>query len=73
MLSDGVEAACKSITEPSLKKLEERIDAIFEARINDGQLDDSLLTFRDLKMIKQTFIEQLSAIHHVRVKYPGQN
>ena len=73
MLCDGVEAACKSITEPSLEKLEERIDAVFEARINDGQLDDSLLTFKDLKMIKQTFIKQLSAVYHVRVKYPGQS
>ena len=72
MLTDGVEAACKSVTEPSVEKFEERIDAVLQARISDGQLDDSLLTFRDLKVIKETFIKQLSAIYHIRVKYPGQ-
>ena len=72
MLSDAVEAACKSITESTVEAFEERIDAVFQARINDGQLDDALLTFRDLKTIKETFIKQLSAMYHVRVKYPGQ-
>ncbi len=72
MLTDGVEAACMSISEPSLEKFKERIDAVFKARTDDGQLDESELTFMDLKIIKETFIKRLAAIHHVRVKYPGQ-
>ena len=70
MLTDGVEAACKSIAEPSEEKLGKRIDAIFDARIEDGQLDHSQLTIRDLSDIKEAFLRQLVAFYHVRVEYP---
>ena len=72
MLADSVEAASRSINEPTHKRLEGIIDSIFEARVNDRQLDDTDLTFRDLAKIKQTFLAMLLGIHHGRVKYPGQ-
>ncbi len=72
MLADSVEAASRSISEPTHKRLESMIDGIFKSRVNDGQLDDTELTFKDLYQIKETFLEILLGIHHGRVKYPGQ-
>ena len=72
MLADSVEAASRSITEPTHKRLETLIDAIFKSRVNDGQLDDTDLTFKDLHIIKETFLGMLIGIHHGRVKYPDQ-
>lgn len=72
MLADSVEAACRSLEKPTPKKLETLVDSIFQARIEDGQLDHCRLTFADLETIKRTFIGILSSMHHVRVKYPGQ-
>lgn len=72
MLADSVEAASRSINEPTHKRLESMIDGIFKSRVNDGQLDDTELTFKDLYRIKETFLEILLGIHHGRVKYPGQ-
>lgn len=72
MLADGVEAASRSLQEPTHKRLESLIDAIFQARIDDGQLDDTDLTFRDLNTVKDTFLSMLMGIYHVRVRYPGQ-
>ena len=72
MLADSVEAASRSINEPTHKRLEGLIDSIFRARQNDGQLDDADLTFRDLDRIKDTFLAMLMGIYHGRVKYPGQ-
>jgi cyclic-di-AMP phosphodiesterase PgpH len=72
MLADSIEAASRSLTDPTHKRLETLIDMIFQARIEDGQLDDTDLTFRDLKIIKQTFLSMLLGIYHVRVRYPGQ-
>jgi len=72
MLADSLEAACRSLTEPTHKRLETMVDMIFESRIDDGQLDDTDLTFRDLQKLKDTFLSMLLGIHHVRVKYPGQ-
>lgn len=72
MLADSVEAASRSLSEPTHKRLEMLIDMIFQARIEDGQLDNTDLTFRDLKTIKDTFLSMLLGIYHVRVRYPGQ-
>lgn len=72
MLADSVEAASRSISEPTHKRLESMVDGIFKARVNDGQLDDTDLTFNDLYRIKEVFLEILLGIHHGRVKYPGQ-
>lgn len=73
MLADSVEAASRSLSDPTHKRLETLIDMIFTARIEDGQLDRTDLTFRELTLIKETFLSILLGIYHVRVKYPGQD
>ncbi len=72
MLADSVEAASRSLADPTHKRLETLIDMIFKARIEDSQLDMTDLTFSDLNQIKETFLSMLLGIYHVRVKYPGQ-
>ncbi len=72
MLADSIEAASRSLDDPSPRQLENLIDLIFSERIDDGQLDDTDLTFRDLRLMKDTFLKMLLGIYHVRVKYPDQ-
>ncbi len=72
MLADGVEAASRSLEDPTHKRLQALIDAIFQARIDDDQFTDTDLTFRDMRVIKETFLTMLMGIYHVRVKYPDQ-
>ncbi len=72
MLADSVEAASRTISEPTHKRLEGLIESIFKSRVADDQLDDTDLTFRDLDKIKDTFLAMLLGIHHGRVKYPDQ-
>lgn len=72
MLADSIEAASRSLSDPTHKRLETLVDMIFKARTEDGQLDKTDLTFRDLTQIKETFLSMLLGIYHVRVKYPGQ-
>ena len=72
MLADSVEAASRSLDEPSHNRLKSLIDLIFQERIEDGQLDETDLTFQDLRLIKETFLKMLLGIYHVRVKYPDQ-
>jgi hypothetical protein len=73
MLADSVEAASRSLDDPTHNRLKSLIDLIFKERIEDGQLDDTDLTFRDLRQIKDTFLQMLLGIYHVRVKYPDQD
>lgn len=72
MLADSVEAASRSLDEPTHSRLKSLIDLIFREHVDDGQLDNTDLTFRDLRRIKGTFLSILMGVYHVRVKYPGQ-
>jgi len=72
MLADSIEAASRSLDDPSHSRLKSLIDLIFQERIEDGQLEETDLTFQDLRIIKETFLKMLLGIYHVRVKYPDQ-
>ncbi len=72
MLADAVEASTRSIENPTVQKIEERIDELIKARFMDGQLDECDLTLRDLTRIKVNFVKILTGIHHSRMQYPEQ-
>ena len=72
MLADSVEAATRSLQEKSLENVETMIDTIVKSRYEEGQLDETNLTFGDLTKIKESFLAVLSGIYHKRIEYPGQ-
>ncbi len=72
MLADGSESAVRSIEDPDPTKVENVIDKIIKGRINDGQLDNSPITFSDIDKIKEAFISILLGQHHRRIRYPKQ-
>ncbi len=70
MLADGVEAAVRSINNPTKEKIEEMVSNIIKGRLNDGQLDNCDLTLKDLTKIKEAFLSGLGGIYHQRIEYP---
>jgi len=70
MLADSVEAATRSIEDPTPAKLETQISEIIKARFLDGELDECDLTLKDLIKIRQSFLKTIVGIHHHRIKYP---
>lgn len=72
MLADGIEAASRTVENPSHKRLSALIESMVESRRVDGLLDDTDLTFAELRKIKEAFLGVLTGIYHVRVKYPGE-
>jgi hypothetical protein len=72
MLADGCESAVRSIENPDPVKVENVIDSIFKSRIDDRQLEDSPVNFRDIKIMKDEFLNILLGQHHKRIKYPKQ-
>jgi putative nucleotidyltransferase with HDIG domain len=71
MLADGVEAACRSLEDPSPVRLRTVIKAITDDCLRDGQLDETDLTLGDLNRIAEAFQRVLTHIHHRRLDYPG--
>ncbi|HHW56218.1 MAG TPA: HDIG domain-containing protein [Clostridia bacterium] len=70
MLADSVEAAVRSIPEPTEENIKNMIDKIIVDRLNDGQLEDSDLTLKDIKTIKNAFLTALAGMFHKRIEYP---
>lgn len=69
-LCDPVEAAVRSMDEPSKEKIDQLIENIIYDRLTDGQLNESSLTFNELEMVKITISETLNGIYHSRIQYP---
>lgn len=72
MLADTVEAACRTLDNPTAARLDKFIAGLFASKIEHGQLDCSRLTFSDITKIKAAFVKLLTAYYHNRVKYPNQ-
>lgn len=70
MLADSVEAAVRSIRQPSKEKIHDIIYKIVQDKIDDGQLDECPLTYKDVNKIKATLAKVLLGIFHQRIQYP---
>lgn len=73
MLADACESAIRSMDDPTPKKIENYVNNLFKIRIQDGQLEESPLTFKDIQLIKESFIGILVSQHHKRIRYPKQD
>ncbi len=70
MLADCVEAASRTLKRPTMAKLEQFVKDLVMDRHENGQLAMSNLTFRDLELIKNSFVRVLSGHYHSRIEYP---
>ncbi len=73
MLADVVEAACRSLTEPTPARIKGQVNRLINSIFSDGQLDDCELTLKDLHQIAKHFNQILATIHHKRIEYPMAN
>jgi cyclic-di-AMP phosphodiesterase PgpH len=71
MLADATEAASRTLTDPSPARLRNMVDTLFRAIFEDGQLDESNLTMKDLNLIAEAFVRKLESVFHHRISYPG--
>ncbi len=72
MLADSVEAAVKSIKDPTKEKIEEMTKKVTKGKIDAGQLDECDLTNKEIKLIQKAFVNALMGIYHDRIEYPEE-
>ncbi|MEM6320516.1 MAG: HDIG domain-containing metalloprotein [Bacteroidota bacterium] len=70
MLADSIEAASKSLNNPSLEEISDLVDKLVQYKIDHNQLEDSALTFAELDQCSLVFKQLLKSILHVRIEYP---
>lgn len=72
MIVDGIEAASRSLKEKTKENIQEVVNNMIDQKIKNKQLEDSDLTFRDIKIIKETLLNKLMNIYHIRIEYPKE-
>lgn len=70
MLADVVEAASRTLVDPTAARIQGMVQKIINKVFSDGQLDECELTLKDLNEIAKSFNKTLSGIFHHRVEYP---
>jgi cyclic-di-AMP phosphodiesterase PgpH len=70
MLADSIEAAARSLQNPSYEKLEGLVRKIVYNKLNEGELEFSDLSMTELRVIQETFLSLLKGIFHSRIEYP---
>jgi hypothetical protein len=72
MIADSVEAASRSMDEPTETTIVQMIDTLVTEKAIDGQLSECQLTFEELGLVKKAMVRALVISHHLRVKYPSK-
>ncbi|MBN2484519.1 MAG: HDIG domain-containing protein [Bacteroidales bacterium] len=70
MMADSVEAASRSLESYSSQKIDDLVETIINSQIDDGQFEETDITFRDIKKVKEVFKTRLKNIYHARIAYP---
>ncbi|MGL4292133.1 MAG: HDIG domain-containing metalloprotein, partial [Bacteroidales bacterium] len=70
MMADSIEAASRSLKEYNDESFANLVNKLIDTQISEGMFNDTPLTFRDVKMIKEVFIERLKTMYHSRISYP---
>ncbi|PNQ72970.1 phosphohydrolase [Hanstruepera neustonica] len=70
MMCDSVEAASKSLKEPTSSKIDVFVENIINKQMNDGQFLNANITFKEIQSIKKVLKHKLANIYHLRIEYP---
>ena len=73
MLADTVEAAVRSLPDPTPKAIEEFIERLVRGKLEDGQLSRAPVTLSDIDRICEAFSTVLNGVFHERIEYPAMS
>lgn len=69
MIADSVEAASKSIKNPSTKDLENLVENIIKKQKIENQFSNADITLKEIEKVKQVMKKKLINIYHTRIEY----
>ncbi len=70
MMCDSVEAASKSIKEPTASLIDDFVEKIINKQMEEGQFLNSNITFMEIQLVKKVLKRKLKNIYHLRIEYP---
>ena len=70
MMCDSVEAASKSLKDPTSTKIDHFVEKIINKQIEEEQFLNANITFKEIESIKKVLKRKLANIYHLRIEYP---
>jgi len=70
MMADAIEAASRSLKVINKESLSQLVDGIVSFQMSENQFDDAAITFKEINLTKEIFVEKLLNIYHARIEYP---
>ncbi|MGV6831516.1 MAG: HD family phosphohydrolase [bacterium] len=70
MMCDSVEAASKSLKEPTTAKINDFVERIIDGQMQQEQFANADITFKEIMTIKKVLKHKLANIYHLRIEYP---
>jgi len=70
MMSDSVEAASKSLKEPTAILIDNFVEKIINKQMEEDQFLNADITFKEIQTIKKVLKRKLKNIYHLRIEYP---
>ena len=70
MMADSVEAASKSLKEPTIELVKKFVNKIVNQQLEEKQFMNSNITLAEIETVKKVFIDKLINIYHLRIEYP---
>ncbi len=70
MMCDAVEAASKSLNQPTYEAIDAFVERIIDTQVESGQFDAASITLKEIEQIKKVLKKKLTNIYHVRIEYP---
>ncbi len=70
MMCDSVEAASKSLKNPTSTKINSFVDAIMGIQMDANQFLNANITLKEIESIKKVLKHKLANMYHLRIEYP---
>ena len=70
MMSDAVEAASKSLVNPTYPIIESFVEKIISGQMKANQFLNANITFKEIEAVKKVLKQKLTNIYHLRIEYP---
>jgi putative nucleotidyltransferase with HDIG domain len=70
-IADSVEAAVRSLRNPTVEQIDSLVQKIIKSRLDDGQFNDCDMTLKELDTVAKALNETLLGIFHSRIEYPA--
>ncbi len=70
MMADAVEASSRSLPVYTEEAISNQVIKIIDSQLEEGYFKNAPITFRDIQIVKEVFIDKLKTVYHSRIAYP---